>query len=447
MDIKYSMETTGNSGSALTRHSVNRRSWFPVIAIGVSVFFFSSQDADAQLVWPQFRGPTGQGIAESHSLPVEWAPDRNIVWRTEVPGVGWSSPAIANDHVFITTAVPSGEGRSADHSLRAVCLAANSGEVVWDVEVFLENGKTSPRIHGKNSHASPTPVVDEEFVYVHFGHMGTACLRQDNGKVLWSTQQHSYKPTHGNGGSPVLWNDLLLFSIDGSDQQAVIALNKQNGNVAWQTPREVPDLPKYFSFSTPLLIEVNGKTQLISAGSGVVMALKPSDGSEIWRVDYGRGYSVVPRPVYANGMVYVCTGYDRSTLLAIRPDGRGNVTDSKVAFSADRNVPYNPSLLAVDNVVYMVSDNGILTCLDGANGDVIWRNRVGGNFSASPLFANGHIYLFDESGKATVVKHAESYELVAENDLKERTLASLGVDQNALILRTEQAIYRIESGK
>lgn len=411
------------------------------------VFLVSSMpgsEAVAQSNWDQFRGPTAQGHVEGASLPSEWGPDKNILWRKELAGQGWSSPVVANDRIYLTTAVPQSEDKKPDQSLRALCLDAKTGEVVWDTEVFMENGETAPKIHSKNSHASPTPILEGEFVYVHFGHMGTACLRQKDGSIVWSTQKLAYKPTHGNGGSPVLYGDNLIFSIDGNDKQAVVALDKATGEVAWETERHIPDLRKYFSFGTPLLINVNGQDQLISQGSGVVMALDPKDGKEIWRVHYGTGYSVVPRPIYANGMLFVCTGFDRPTLLAIHPDGKGDVTESKVAYIIDRNVPLNPSMLAIDDSVYMIADNGILSCLEGETGEVLWKNRVGGNFSSSPIYANGLIYLIDEAGKATVVKHGDAYEVVAENDLAERTLSSMGVVGDAILLRTDKALYRIE---
>ncbi|MEW4561056.1 PQQ-binding-like beta-propeller repeat protein [Bremerella sp. JC770] len=397
----------------------------------------------AQTTWYQFRGPTGQGIAEHAELPTQWGPEQNIAWKQEVPGLGWSSPVVADGRIFLTTAVPTSDDKKADQSLRTVCLSAETGEIIWNVEVFLQDGQTAPRIHGKNSHASPTPYLEGGMVYVHYGHMGTACLRQKDGAIVWTTQELRYRPTHGNGGSPVVWQDHLIFSIDGSDMQAVIALDKATGQVAWKTERNVEDIPKYFSFSTPLLIDVDGQAQLISAGSGVVMALEPGTGKEIWRAGYGKGYSVVPRPIFAGGLVYVCTGYDRATLIAIRPDGQGDVTDSHVAFIVDRNVPLNPSPVAVGKSIYMVSDNGILTCLDGLTGDVVWRERIGGNFSASLLLGGGLLYLLDEAGKTTVVRPGDQFEAVAESDLGERALSSMGVDGNAILLRTENALYRI----
>lgn len=394
--------------------------------------------------WSEFRGPTGQGHSAGQ-LPTEWGPKKNITWRTEIPGTGWSSPVIVADRVYLTTAVPTSKDEKPDQSLRALCVDSHSGEIIWNVEVFQEDGEKAPRIHPKNSHASPTPIVEAGKVYVHFGHLGTACLNPKDGSIVWAVQELAYKPTHGNGGSPVIVDDKLIFSIDGVDRQEVVALDKSTGKIAWETERDTKDGVKPFSFCTSLVIEVDGQRQLISPGSGVVMALDPTTGNEIWRVDYGKGYSVVPRPVYANGLLYICTGYDRSTMIAIRPEGTGDLTESNVEFTVDKGVPYNPSLVAVDDAIYMVSDNGVLSCLDGETGDLRWKERIGGNFSASPIYANGLVYLLDEAGLTTVFKPGEQFEEVAKNDLEERSLASFGIDGNAILLRTEKALYRIET--
>jgi outer membrane protein assembly factor BamB len=388
--------------------------------------------------WFQFRGPDGQGHADA-KLATEWGPTKNVTWRKEIPGAGWSSPVAVGGKVYLTTAVPQGGG----FSLRALCLDAATGATDWDQEVFKE-GADAPGIHKKNSHASPTPVVEGGAVYVHFGHMGTACLKATDGATVWATRELKYSPVHGNGGSPVVAGKYLIFSIDGTDKQTVVALDKATGTVAWKTPRESKTGANPFSFSTPLLIAVNDQEQLISAGSGVVMALDPNTGKEFWRVTYGSGYSVVPRPVYANGLVYVCTGYNTPTLLAIKPDGKGDVTKTHVAFAVKKNVPHNPSPLAVGDALYLISDGGILSCLDGKTGAERWNERVGKAYSSSPLYAGGLIYLLDESGTATVVKPGASFDPVATNKLDEKTQASCAVVGDALLLRTEKALYRIE---
>lgn len=388
--------------------------------------------------WFQFRGPGGQGHSDA-KLPTKWGAKENVVWRKELPGVGWSSPVAVGGKIYLTTAVPDAGG----HSLRALCLDATTSNVAWNVEVFKQDAK-APNIHKKNSHASPTPVFEDGNVYVHFGHMGTACLKAATGSKVWATQELKYAPVHGNGGSPIVAGKLLVFSIDGTDKQAVVALNKSDGKVAWQTPRDNKTGANPFSFSTPLVVTVNGAEQLISAGSGVVMALNPTDGKEIWRATYGAGYSVVPRPVFANGLVYVCSGYNSPTLLAIKPDGKGDVTGTHVAWTVKKNVPHNPSILAVGDALYMVSDGGVLSCLDAKTGQERWTERVEKAYSSSPLFANGHIYLLSEDGTTTVFKPGDEYEEVAKNKLGEKAQATFGVDGNALLLRTEKALYRIE---
>ncbi len=391
--------------------------------------------------WTQFRGPTQDGHAAAAKLPTEWDATKNVTWRKELPGKGWSSPVVAAGKIYLTTAVP-GQGKG-DNSLRALCLDAKTGEIVWNVEVFQQDGEMAPKIHSKNSHASPTAIIDGDQVFVHFGHMGTACLDAKTGGKVWATQELKYKPQHGNGGSPVLVGGNLVFSIDGNDKQMVVALDRKTGKIAWQTPRNLK-VAQPFSFSTPLLATINGKEQLISAGSGVVMSLDPKTGEEIWRARYQGGYSVVPRPLYGNGLVYLSTGYNTPALLAIKPDGKGDVTNSHIAWSVKKGAPRNASPLIVGDALYMAADDGLITCLDAKTGVERWAERVGRAYSASPLFANGHVYLLDEDGLATVFKPGSSYDPVATIKMGEKALASYGVDGDALLLRTEPALYRIE---
>jgi outer membrane protein assembly factor BamB len=389
--------------------------------------------------WPQFRGPNGDGHADAAKLPTEWENGKNVAWRKEIPGLGWSSPVVMNGRIFLTTAVPTG----GIYSLRALALNAKTGDMVWNVEVFQEDTKQSPGIHQKNSHASPTAVVEGDLVFVHFGHLGTACLDAKDGSRVWVQQSLGYKPVHGNGGSPIVAGNHLVFSIDGTDRQEVVALDKESGKVAWRTPRSMKVI-KPFSFSTPLLLTVNGQEQLVSAGSGVVMSLDPKTGKELWRVRYGAGYSVVPRPVFANGLVYLSSGYDSPVFYAIRPEGRGDVTDTHVAWTSRTGAPRNASPLVVDDAVYLAADDGQFTCLDARTGKERWRERAGQAYSASPLHAGGLIYLLDEDGLVTIVKPGTDYDEVARFKMGEKALASYGVDGDALLLRTEKALYRIE---
>lgn len=394
--------------------------------------------------WPQFRGPTQQGHADANGLPLEWGPTKNVAWKVPVPGKGWSSPVVAEGKIYLTTAVPRGDGPKPDQSLRTLCFDSVSGKPAWDVEVIKAAGSGLPNAHAKNSQASPTAVVSGGMVYVHFGHLGTACVSAADGKLVWVNRDLKYAPVHGNGGSPVLHDGKLVFCIDGADRQEIVALNAADGTVAWRTPRSA-NAKKSFSFSTPLVTDLNGVTQLVCAGSDVVMSLDPATGRELWRVKFA-GYSVVPRPVTAEGVIFLSTGYDSAKLLAIRPSaGRGDLTSTAIVWKADKNAPYNPSMVVADGLLYAVSDSGVATCWDADSGKVVWSERVPDKYSSSILYAEGRLYLQSETGVGTVLKAGRTFETLATNKLEERSLASYAVDGKALLIRTESNLYRIEA--
>ncbi len=409
----------------------------PVACFAILVATAAAHGAD----WIGFRGPAGDGHVKADGLPRTWNASRNVTWKQPVPGQGWSSPVVSDGTVYLTAAVP-GEQEEGDFSLQLLAYDEASGERLLSVEVFQQRGADAPRIHKKNSHASPTPLVQGDRIYVHFGHQGTACLNRQ-GQVVWRNTSLTYKPVHGNGGSPVLAGDVLIFSCDGGSDPFIVGLDAATGEVRWKTERQT-DASRTFSFSTPTLITVDGQQQVISPGSNVVCAYDPADGHEIWRARYD-GYSVIPKPVFAHGLVFICTGYNRPSLLAIKPTGRGDVTETHVAWKAGRAVPHTASLLVVDDQLYMVSDGGVASCLDAKTGEVHWSERVGGKFSASPLYADGLIYLQDEDGTATVLEAGTTYRVVGRNSLGERTLASYAVSGNALFLRSDQHLYRIEA--
>jgi outer membrane protein assembly factor BamB len=403
----------------------------------VAILFFGP----ASESWPEFRGPTGQGIAPEGPLPGEWSPTKNVAWKHPIPGSGWSSPVVDAGRIYLTTSVPVEKSASKDLSLRALCLDAHTGSTIWDTEVFLESGQKAPRVHQKNTHASPTPLLHAGKLYVHFGHQGTACLDLD-GSVLWRNISVNYQPVHGNGGSPVFVDGMLVFSCDGGDSACVVALDAATGELRWKTPR-TSKAQRKFSFSTPLVISVNGKSQIISAGSDMVGAYEPQSGREIWRVRY-IGYSVIPRPVYAQGLVFVTSGFSTPSLIAIRPDGQGDVTRTHIAWRTSRAAPLTPSPLVVGDELYTVADNGVASCLEATTGKVLWQERIGGNYSASPLYGDGKVYFQSEQGPAVVVKAGKQFERVAKNTLDERALASYAAADGALFIRTEKHLYRIQ---
>ena len=278
-------------------------------------------------------------------------------------------------------------------------------------------------------------------MYVHFGPHGTACLDR-RGKVVWRNDTLPYPPVHGGGGSAIIVEDALVFSCDGASDPFLVALNKHDGKVLWKVPRAT-QAKKQFSFATPLAITIKGRTQIISPGSGVVCAYAPEDGRELWRVRYGEGYSVIPRPVFAHGLIFVSSGFDAPKVFAIRPDGTGDVTDTHIAWTTTKGAPNTPSMLVVGDELYMVSDAGVATCLDARTGQVHWNERVSGPCSASPIHAGGRIYIQDEEGVGTVIKAGKQFEKLATNPLGERTLASYAVGPGALFIRGEKHLFCI----
>jgi len=392
--------------------------------------------------WTEFRGPSGQGIAADSKAPVEWGIEKNITWKISLPGNGWSSPIYLDGRIYVTTSVPVEGGEKYDQTLRALCLNAKTGDKIWDETVFDQTGEIVKRVHNKNSHASPTPITDGKYVYVHFGTVGTACLTL-GGKIVWKNQSLKYNPVHGNGGSPVLVDDKLIVICDGGDTNFLVAMDRETGDNIWKIDRTASQGRK-FAFSTPLLIEVEGIKQLVCPGAGSVRSYDPKSGDEIWRADYPGGYSVIPRPVYGNGLVYICTGYGKPHLMAIDPTGTGNVTKTNVKFDISRSVPHSASLLLIGKEIYMVSDGGIASCIDAMSGDIVWQERIGGNYSASPIYAAGNVYFQSEQGDATVVKANREFEIISKNSLRARTLASYAVAESALFIRFDGGLVRVD---
>ena len=384
--------------------------------------------------WPEFRGPDGQGHSSESGLPAEWSEDRNVEWKAPVPGRGWSTPVVVDGRIWLTTGTADGGG-----VLRLLAFDADTGAETLNVEVFRTEDESSP--NPKNSLASPTPIVDGDRVYVHFGSYGTAAV-STAGEVLW-TARFPYVTQHGYGGSPILYDDLLILNGDGYDVAFVLALDTRTGEVRWKADREEPVSQAY---STPLAINVDGQDQIVSVAAFRASAHDPATGAELWRVRYGRGFSNVPRPVYGNGLVFIATGFQTPSMLAVRADGAGDVTDTHVAWTLRRGAPHTPSPLLVGSELYMVSDYGVLTCIASESGEVHWQHRIGGNYSASPVFADGRIYLQSEEGKTTVIAPGTTYSELAVNQLDGSTLASMAVADGSFFLRTDSHLYRISDG-
>ena len=384
--------------------------------------------------WPQFRGPKGDGQSSATKLPTTWSSTQNITWKIPVPE-GWSSPIIVDQRIYLTAARPLGDGDKPDLSLCCLCIDLKDGKIIWDKEIFRAKGQDVPRIHKKNSHATPTPIVEGNALYVHFGHQGTAKLNLD-GKVLWENRSIDYPPVHGQGCSPILVDDQLVFSCDGKSNPCIVSLDKKTGKLRWKTARTTTP-KKSFSFATPTLIEVDGKKQIISPASGAVFAYAPENGEEIWKAPYGEGYSVVPKPLFAHGLIFVSSGFDSPVLMAIRPGG-------EVAWETKRRAPLTPSMVVAGDELYYLADNGILTCADAKTGTTHWQERSCGAASASLLHANGHVYALGEDGTCVVVKADKEFTVVSTNKLEERVLSSMAISDGAILIRSQQHLYRID---
>lgn len=411
----------------------------PLFSLLALVACASAQD------WPQFLGPTGDGQSAAKDVPLEWSATKNVVWKTPIPGRGWSSPALVGGKLYLTTAVAtrgSEDGAKSDRSLRALCVDAATGKILWDKEVFTQDGAKAPdSIHKKNGHASPSPVVADGKLFVHFGHQGTACLNLD-GTIVWTQRGLNYEPQHGNGGSPIVVDDKLVFNCDGRSDPFIVALNTSDGKVAWKVARPTK-APKKFAFATDALITVSGRKMIISPGADLVQALDPKDGSEIWRCVY-EGYSIVPKPIYGQGLVFLSSAFDTPDVYAISPDGKGDVTDTHVKWTAGKGAPCTPTMSLVGDELYWVNDSGMASCVEAKTGKSIWQERTGlKGVSASLIHAGGRIYVQGEDGKTVVLQTGGKFKILAENSLGEKTYATPVPLDGGLIIRGEANLYRL----
>lgn len=414
--------------------------------------------------WPQFRGPDGSGHAKAVGLPLTWSETQNVKWKSAIPGKGHSSPVISDNQIWVTTAVenalspeekkarlskiknPQGLELAGTVSLRAICIDRDSGKLLHDVEV-LKIDEPQP-IHSLNSYASPTSVLENDRLYCHFGAYGTFAIDTQSGKVVWQNTEHKIDHQNGPGSSPASWGKLLFINFDGTDKQYVAAIDKATGKTEWMTKRSgkmdaQPDLQK--AYCTPVLVEGSTGMQVVSPGANWVYGYDAATGREIWKAGYGQlGFSTVPRPIIGHGMVYVATSYMQSRLVAVKLGGSGDITESHVAWKHDVAVPQKPSMLLVGDELYFVNDKGIVVCLDAKTKEERWRERVPGQYSASPVYVDGRIYLCSQEGKTTVIAPSRQYKELASNQLDGGFMASPAVAGKALFLRTDTHLYRIE---
>ena len=396
--------------------------------------------------WPGFRGPRGQGISWEKDVPTQWSQTSNILWKTPVPGNGWSSPIVFDDRVFVTTATDDGA------SFRLVCIDRWTGNIVWDKQVLQqEPGHKSQQ----NSYASSTPVTDGRRVYV-LAYDGSFAAVSMEGDVIWTNRDFHYYSEHGLAVSLILYQDLLIAPFDGSspgpdkapgwqkpwDQAVITALDKNTGSVRWKARRGSSRI----AHVTPQILSQDGQEQLVSSAGDVVQGFDLKTGERLWTVA-STGEGVVPSLVIGDGLIFATSGFGQPTIRAIRTGGKGDVTQSHIAWESADDVPMVPSMLYVKPHLFLVTEGGVAKCLAAATGEVLWRNRLAGRYSASPIWVDGKIYFLSEQGRTTIVDAAGEFNVVAQNELQEKCCASPAVSNKHIFIRSEDAVYCIGPGQ
>jgi outer membrane protein assembly factor BamB len=408
----------------------------------LSAFVLISFDSAIAENWPCFRGPTHQGISNEKDIPVEWNQTSNIVWKTPIPGIGWSSPIVFNNRVFVTTATDGGA------SYRLLCLDRLTGNILWNKQIHRQNPGHKQRY---NSYASSTPVTDGRYVYV-LAFDGTLAAVSNEGNVIWTYQEFEYFSEHGLAVSPILYEDLLIVPFDGSssgpdkklgwqkpwDKGLILAVNKNTGKVQWRGQRGLSRI----AHVTPQILSENDNDQLISSAGDVVQGFDLETGRRIWTAA-NSGEGVVPSIVIGDGLIFVTSGFGDSAIRAIRTGGEGDVTATHIAWESTEDVSKIPSMLYVRPFLFLVTETGVAKCLRAATGEEIWRNRLGGKHSASPIWADGRIYFLSEKGKTTVIKDGGEFKILAENELNEKCVASPAISQKQIFIRSEKNIFCI----
>ena len=427
------------------------RDFVPLSLVGsVGLLFFPFLSSSlAKEEWPQFRGPSGDGSSTAVSLPVAPSENVGVRWKTQIPGKAWSSPVISGNRIWLTSATEDGS------ALSLVVVDRESGAVLRDEVVFkVENPQFC---HKFNSYASPTPAISGGRVYVTFGSPFTACFDEESGAKVWERTDFVCNHFRGSGSSPVVWKDFLLMHFDGSDFQYAVALDRHTGKTVWRTERSVDfkdlnaegkvtgdgDFRK--AFATPEVVDWQGSPVLLSSGAKCHYAYDPVTGRELWRLEERAQHSASARPLVWDGKVFFQSGF-KGQILAVRLGGAGVLEESQLAWRVKKSVPSKPSMLLRDGALFMVDDSGIASCVDATTGEVRWSHRIGGNFSASPVYADGRIYVCNEEGKVTTFSpDKDAFKMLGEGQFDAGFMASPAIAGRSLFLRSKTHLYRVET--
>jgi outer membrane protein assembly factor BamB len=421
-----------------------------VIALTTASLLWFASSARAEN-WPRFRGPTGQGISAETGLPLEWSADKNVKWKTAIPGLGWSSPIVWGDRVFLTSTSTDGV------ACHVICVNKSDGRILWDKQVFEQK---PTRKEGKNSYATPTPTTDGKHVFAVFSSGGVVSLDFD-GHVAWMNLDQHFYSRHGLAASPLLYNDLLIMPFDGSttevgidekigwqkpwDKAYILAFDKETGKVRWRATRGLSRQ----AHVTPQVIDIAGKPTLISPAGDVVQGFNPDTGQRLWSA-HSQGEGVVPTFVTGDGLLFTSSGFEAETIRTFRLDANmhGDVTKSHLAWEQKKAVPIMPSFLYHNGLLFTIKESGIAQCLDAKTGNILWHQRLQGTYSASPVYSEGRIYMLSEQGETTVFEASrESYKELARNPLEGPCQASPAVSDGNILIRSEQNLFCISNGQ
>jgi outer membrane protein assembly factor BamB len=425
---------------------------FAVALLCISCRSLQTENPSAES-WPRFRGPNGQGHSSERNLPLHWSSTSNVVWKTSVPGEGWSSPIVWDGKVFLTSATENGT------KCHVFCIDAQNGKIVWDKHVFDQQPR---RKEGKNSYATPTPTTDGKSAFAVFGD-GSVVALDFGGNVLWTNREVRFYSRHGLGSSPILYDGLLLMAYDGSnpvqaagnypqvsddertgwqipwDKALLVALDTKTGKRVWTGKRGLSRI----AHVTPIIANVDRKDQIISGAGDRLQGFDPKTGELIWSI-YAQGEGVTPSPVLGDGVVFASSGFEKTTLRAIKLGGaKGDVTESHIAWEQRKGVPTQPSPIFAKPYLYAITDGGIASCFDPKTGEIVWQERVGGSFSASPVFADGKIYFLSETGETAVIAPGPEFKVLAKNPLGEKCQASMAVSGKRLFIRSDKDLFCI----